>query len=286
MRVVFLGNHNVGIEAIGAIKELAKIVGVVAHPDDPEDGVVYKSVFDYAINNNIPVIRSTGKSQQTYDFISNLNPDLIWVTDYRYIIPESLIRIAPKGAINLHPSLLPKYRGRASINWAIVNREKEVGLTAHYIDGGVDTGDIIEQIRIKIDNQTYIGDLLEKYYPIYKEITQKTLNKILSENGVITTKQNDSSLYPIYPKRTPEDGLIDWTKSIDDIYALIRAVSKPYPGAYTYFNDSKLIIWKAVLKFEIVSSLLINAGDIAEIDNKLFVKCVEGFLELTEFEII
>lgn len=284
MRIVFLGNHNVGIVAIRAIKEIAKIVGVVAHPDDPEDGVVYESVFDYAKSNDIPVIRSTGKSQQTYDFISNLYPDLIWVTDYRYVIPESLVRIAPKGAINLHPSLLPKYRGRASINWAIINREKEVGLTAHYIDGGVDTGDIIEQIRIKIDNQIYIGDLLERYYPIYKEITQNTLNKLLSKDGVIATKQNDPTLYAIYPKRTPEDGLIDWTKSIDDIYALIRAVSKPYPGAYTYYNDSKLTIWKAVLRCEISGSILINAGDIAELDNKLFVKCVDGFLELVEFE--
>lgn len=285
MRVVFLGNHNVGLEVMYAIQEIADLVGVVAHPDDPEDGICYKSVYDYAVSRNIPAIRATGRNKKTFKFIEDLKPDLLWVTDYRYIIPDTIIQIAPMGAINLHPSLLPKYRGRASINWAIINKECEVGLTAHFIDGGVDTGDIIEQIRLEIDEDTYIGDLLERYYPIYRQITQKTLKNIHSGYPLNLKKQCDSSMYPIYPKRTPNDGLIDWNKSIQEIYALIRAVSKPYPGAYTFYKNKKIIIWKAI-KINLLNLNLITVGRIVEVNGNLIVKCIDGYLEIKEYELI
>jgi methionyl-tRNA formyltransferase len=285
MRVVFLGNHNVGLEAMYAIQEIAELVGVVAHPEDPEDGICYKSVYDYAVSMNITAIRATGRNKTTFKFIEDLKPDLLWVTDYRYLIPDTIIQIAPMGAINLHPSLLPKYRGRASINWAIINKEREVGLTAHFIDGGVDTGDIIEQIRIEIDEDTYIGDLLERYYPIYRQITQKTLENIQSGNPLILKKQYDSSMYPIYPKRTTKDGLIDWNKSIEEIYALIRAVSKPYPGAYTFYEGKKIIIWQAI-KLNLLNVSLITVGSIVEVNGNLIVKCIDGYLEIKEYELV
>ena len=283
MRIVFLGNHNVGLEVISEIKQTGGLVGILAHPEDPEDGIVYKSVYDYAVQNNIPVIRAKPKDEQFESFIRRCAPDLLWVTDYRYIISKSIVGIAANGAINLHPSLLPKYRGRASINWAIINQETELGLTAHFIDAGVDSGDIIEQIRFEIDSDTYIGEALERYYPLYREITRKVLERLA--NGTVSRKkQQRIDDYPVYPKRTAEDGKIDWNKPAVEIRSLIRAVSKPYPGAFGYVTEKKLTIWRAnVVKDD--SSEAKEGTIIRIVGDTIYVKCKDGLLEITDYTI-
>lgn len=113
LRIIFLGNHNVGIKAIEAILKHALLVGVVCHPKDDEEGVVYESVFDFVTQKNIPTIRGKGKDKKVYEFIASKKADLIWITDYKFIISKEIIESVRLGAINLHPSLLPKYRGRA-----------------------------------------------------------------------------------------------------------------------------------------------------------------------------
>lgn len=280
MKVVFLGNHTVGVRALMALLEQVEVAGVIAHPIDVEDGVRYESVYDFSMNKNIPVIRATGKNEKTLEFVKKLKPDLLWITDYRYIIPQILIDLAPLGAVNIHPSLLPKYRGRAAINWAIINGEKEVGLSVHFVDNDVDTGDIIKQIRIPISDNEYIGDVLNKCYPFYYDITTNVIG-LFKKGSVSGIPQIDR--LPVFLKRTSEDGKIDWDQSIDKIYNLIRAVSHPYPGAFTYFKGEKIFIWKAFTIITENYNHLINGFIIEKSENTFKIKCTDGIIEVTDY---
>lgn len=243
MRVVFLGNHTVGIKALEAIGETEEVAGVIAHPHDPEDGARYLSVYEFALQRGWNVIRGTGKDPATENFVIAAQPDLLWVTDYRYLLPPSLLSIAPLGAVNLHPSLLPKYRGRAPINWAILNGETILGLTAHFIDEGMDTGDIIAQESFELKEDQDVGDALEILYPLYSALTRRVLTYF--RTGQIPRTKQDHRQATTYPRRRPEDGLIDWHKTAKEVLCLIRAVAPPYPGAFTYLNGKRLFIYKA-----------------------------------------
>jgi methionyl-tRNA formyltransferase len=281
MRVVFLGNHTVGVYALKALIETAEVVGVVAHPKDEEDGVRYESVYDFAVSKKLNVIRATGKSETLSNFITELKPDLIWIADYRYIIPQNIIAVPKLGAVNLHPSLLPAYRGRAVVNWAIINGETTLGLTAHFTDEGVDTGDIIDQVIFTITDKQNVGDALNILYPLYFTITQKVINEFI--NGTIKRmKQPKEGM--VYPARKPMDGKINWDDTVENIYNLIRAVAYPYPGAFTHLENEKLTIWKAekvpggANDTGLPGTILNIAGD------AFTVKCANGLLKINKFE--
>ncbi len=282
MRILFLGNHDVGIEALKAIRDCSHLVGVVAHPEDPEDGIAYKSVYNYANEEGLDVIRSNAKSSILEHFVDSRNPDLLWVTDYRYIIPKTLINKAVLGGVNLHPSLLPKYRGRAPLNWAIINGETKTGLTAHFLDEGIDTGDIIKQIEVPISECDDIANVLDKLYPVYYKITSDVLQDF--ENNRITAYPQTDYNDRIYPGRTPKQGKVDWNASVIDIYNLVRAVAKPYPGAFAYSNEKKIFFWKAhyVLKNEIDTYQ--NGEVIKYYDHLIHIKCRDGILVVEIFE--
>ena len=277
MRVVFLGNHTVGVKALEVIGRTQEIVGVVAHPPDPEDGVKYLSVYDFAVQERWDVIRSSGKDLNLGSFIIKAKPDLLWITDYRYLLPSSLINLAPLGAINLHPSLLPKYRGRAPINWAILNGETELGVTAHFVDEGMDTGNIIEQIRFELFEEQDVGDALQIMYPIYQKLTRLVLGYLDSRQ--IPEKPQNHSQSTTFPQRKPQDGLIDWHQPASHIRNLIRALAKPYPGAFTYLGKQKLTIWKASLDF---SSYQARLGQVISVgpEEQFCVACGEGILRV------
>jgi methionyl-tRNA formyltransferase len=148
-----------------------------------------------------------------------------------------------KGTVNLHPSLLPKYRGRASINWAILNGENEIGLTAHYVVEGMDTGDIIHQVPVSLGRDEDVGDALRKLMPLYAEMTVSVLNAI--RNDSVTRTTQDYLQATSFPARHPEDGQISWDQPAEDIVNLVRAVTKPYPGAFTFAAGKKMFVWKA-----------------------------------------
>jgi methionyl-tRNA formyltransferase len=176
-------------------------------------------------------------------FVGNAKPDLLWVTDYRYLLPRPLLDLAPIGNVNLHPSLLPKYRGRASINWAILNGETTLGLTAHFIDEGMDTGDIIDQVSFELRQNQDVGDALRMLYPLYEEITVRVLDYFRS--GAVPRRRQDHSQATSFPRRKADDGEIDWRKSAIKIVNLVRAVAAPYPGAFTECDGNRLMVWQA-----------------------------------------
>lgn len=278
IKVLFFGNHDVGVSSLNTLLKVASVIGVVAHPQDPEDGVRYKSLYEFSLNKGLRVIRGKAQDKSVIDFCLEVKPQLIWVTDYRYLLSNTLINIPSLGAVNIHPSLLPRYRGRASLNWALINGEKEIGLTGHFIDQGTDTGDIIFQKRLEIKENENIGDILDRLIPEYEFITKKIIG-LFKANAINRIKQ-DNSKATIYPARKPCDGLIKWTENVRDINNLVRAVAKPYPGAFTYLDDKKIYIWESkVIHIDKVSPLMEYGSVISIADDLSFnVHCKGGIL--------
>jgi methionyl-tRNA formyltransferase len=277
MKVVFLGNHTIGIRALQAVSETEEVTGVVAHPPDAEDGVRYQSVLDFAEKQGWEAIRGTGKDPRTHEFISAAKPDLLWITDFRYLIPAAMIALAPLGAVNLHPSLLPAYRGRAPVNWAILNGETKLGLTGHFVDEGMDTGDIIEQVSFDLGEDQDVGDCLNMLYPLYSSMTRRILGYFRS--GKVPRSPQDHSRATVFPRRRPEDGAIEWKQSARSICNLIRAVAAPYPGAFTTLNGKRLIVWRARVVSEAGSSS--PPGQVVDVSQReILVQCGEGVLGL------
>jgi methionyl-tRNA formyltransferase len=282
MKVVFLGNHTVGVTVLNQLVQLTDVVGVVAHPSDPEDGVRYQSVYEYSQNKSLSVVRGKAKNSQIADFILEREPDLIWVTDYRYLLPKPVIQIPKLGAVNLHPSLLPFYRGRASLNWAILHGEHQVGLTAHFIDEGMDTGDIIEQQAIDVSEREDIGDVLQRLFPIYASLTSKTIGYFKS--GFVPRQPQSHELASCYPRRKPEDGRLDWSVSSKSVLNLIRAVTLPYPGAFSDIDSGRLYIWKAELA-NMHTGKVFKPGKIIDFksDNTFYVQCGVGMIRVLKW---
>ena len=280
MRIVFIGNHTTGVRTLQVLMKHCEVVGVVAHPEDPEDGVQYESVFEFAKSHQLNAVRMNGKDPKLEEFVQSLSPDLLWVTDYRYLLFPAVFTIAPLGSVNLHGSLLPKYRGRAVNNWAILNGETQLGLTAHFIDEGVDTGDIIEQLSYELSEDEDAGDALEKLYPLFEKITETVIQYFLS--GTVPRIPQDNKDAACCPRRTPADGIINWQKPARDIFNLIRAVARPYPGAWTSHNEQKLILWKAAIENEAKQSeapgTIINIED----DGAFTVACSPGVLRVLD----
>ena len=282
MRVVFFGNNVMGVIVLEELSALAEVAGVVAHPPDPEEGVVYPSVFDAARQASIAALRCRGKDPALREFVAACAPDLIWITDYRYLLPESVFGLAPLGAVNLHPSLLPRYRGRAPVNWAILHGEEHLGLTAHFVDAGMDTGDIIAQEQYRLEPDQDVGAALDMLYPLYRRITRKVMGCFAA--GEAPRRRQNHALATDFPRRRPEDGVIDWTRSARDIHNLVRAVARPYPGAYGYLARRRFTIWKASLDAGEAGPGVLPGSVLVDDGLGVRVMCADAPLRLLEFD--
>lgn len=281
MNILFMGGHELGATVLrNLIENGINIVGVVVTETNDE---WYKGVDVVAEENDLLIFRE--KDVNNKEFLSKLealNINLIVSVNFDQILKKEIINLPTNGCINTHASLLPCYRGRAPLNWAILKGEKEVGVTVHYIDEGIDTGDIIIQKSIKVNSNDYIGDILEKIKNIYPECVYEAI-KDIEENKVhpISQKGKKSSYYG---KRTREDGEIDLSKSGLEILNLIRAVSKPYPGAFIKKEKYELVIWRATLNENFEEFEKYPVGKFLEIDNKIGVKLIDSILVIEEYE--
>jgi methionyl-tRNA formyltransferase len=246
MRIVFMGNHNMGVICLKRLIDLGEqIVGVVAHPDndDPHETVWYDSVKELALGHGLKVFQPNDVN--TPEFVatlSSLKPDLIVVVSFRQILKKGVIQVPQKGVINVHPSLLPRYRGRANIAWAIINGETKTGVTVHYIDEKIDTGPIVVQKEVEIRFEDTVNTVLDRVTQLYPVALEEALQKVKGGfKGTPQTSENAS----YYGRRYPKDGAIDWNKSAMSIYNLIRAVTHPYPGAFTSLGQKKVFLWEA-----------------------------------------
>jgi methionyl-tRNA formyltransferase len=283
MRTLFFGNHTVGVIALEALIAETDVQGVVAHPPDPEDGVRYRSVYDHARQCGLPVIRGEARTQDVQTFVMDRDIDLLWVTDYRYILPPTILTQARLGGVNLHPSLLPRYRGRASLNWAIINGESTVGLTAHFLATGIDSGDIIKQVAVPVAEDEYINDVLNRLFPLYESLTREVLQDF--RNTRVTRSPQEHLLASTFPARRPTDGQIDWCRPATDVKNHVRAISHPYPGAFSSTPKYNLRIWKADTLLD--DNPDVPPGTILAVDiSTVTIKCGYASLLAQAFDIV
>lgn len=184
-------------------------------------------------------------SEEITDYLNRITIDLMFVVSWRFMIPREIYSRARFGCIVFHNSMLPKYRGFAPTNWAIINGEKETGVSMFFINENVDSGPIISQKAVKIGENELISTIAERVSAAYIELLEESIDKIKSNKVDVIYQDESEASYTC--KRIPEDGRIDWEKSTIEIFNLIRAISNPWTGAYTFFNGKKFTIWNASL---------------------------------------
>jgi methionyl-tRNA formyltransferase len=247
LRLVVFGYHTVGYRCLKELLDRGEeVCAVVTHRDDPHEHLWFESVAELARAAGVPVL--SPKSPNTPAVISRiatLQPDLILSFYYRRLLGRALLAIPRLGAINLHGSLLPKYRGRAPVNWVLVNGETHTGVTLHHMTSQADAGDIIAQRVVPIAFADTALTLFEKVAQAAVELLRDTFPLIKA--GCAPRTPQDPAQATYFGGRTPEDGRIDWGKPALELYNLVRAVTSPYPGAFTSFGGRKLYIWGARL---------------------------------------
>ena len=238
LKSLFLKNHSiVGIFSIPKRYSVSYSDAKVKNTNFADISLIAKktNIVHYEVDS------VSGKKTADYSQeIMKLEPDVILVLGWYYMVPKSIRDIPKYGAWGIHASLLPKYAGGAPLVWSIIKGEKETGVTLFRIDSGVDDGDIIAQKKFPILEKDTIKE-------VYQKATIASINildEVLSSPNIQFTPQ-DKTKIRIYPQRNPKDGLIDWSWDIKRIKNFIRAQTKPYPGAYTILNNKKVIIWDA-----------------------------------------
>lgn len=292
MNILFMGTPDFAKESLEAIYNAKyNIIGVVTNPDKPKGRgmkMIASPVKEFALEKNIPVFQplKVRKNTEFIEKIKELKPDVICVVAYGKILPKEILDIPQFGCINVHGSLLPKYRGAAPIQWAVINGDKETGITTMYMDVGMDTGDMILKEKVSIGENETTGELWNRLSKIGGELLVKTL-KLIEKGNAPRTKQGED--YTIAPMLDKEMSKIDWeNKTAEQIKNLIRGLN-PIMGAYTFVNGKKLKIWKAQIVEEnkiLTSDNKIKNGDIILADAKqgLFFKAKDGILEAIEIQ--
>ena len=198
---------------------------VVTHRDDPKETRWYASLYDFAKSRNLRVLADP--PMQTLDIGK---PDLIFSFYYRAMLPMTLLAQARLGAFNMHGSLLPKYRGRAPLNWAIVKGERETGVTLHEMVAKPDAGRIVDQAAVPIGPDDTAVEVFQRMTAAAEAVLKRSLPALVK--GSVQFRPNDLSRGSYYGRRHPEDGRIDWSRSAQEIHDLVRAVAPPFPGAF------------------------------------------------------
>ena len=245
MRAVVFAYNNIGCEGIDALlKNGFEITAVFTHKDDPNENLWFRSVAQLAAEKGIPVYAPENPNHPLWVArIKKMKPDYLFSFYYREIIGREILAIPSKGALNLHGSLLPKYRGCAPINWAVINGEKETGVTLHLMAEKVDAGDIVAQKKISIGPNDTAKDVHLKAAKAAAELLNAELPKLAKAKGRVKGKKQNEKEATYFHKRKPADGAIDWSKSAAEVRNLVRGVTMPYPGAFSYLGDKKYLIW-------------------------------------------
>ena len=257
MRIIFMGASDLGWECCRVLFEIGQnLVGIFSIPREfriswsptPVTNVRYKSFQDLAEAHCVPLINVTAKlSDPSYkEIIRKLEPDIFIVIGWYYMIPRSIRELAPLGAVGVHASLLPKYRGGAPLVWAIINGETQSGVSLFCFDDGVDTGDVIGQKSFSIEFKETIAEVIQKTTQSSVQLVREFIP--LVAGGHMPRMPQDHQSATLVPQRKPEDGWIDWrSKSSLQVYNWVRAQSRPYPGAWTSVGNEEVKVWSVIL---------------------------------------
>lgn len=285
MRIIFLGTPDFAVASLEALLEAGKeVVAVVTAPDKPSgrgQQIQASAVKQCALAHHLPILQPTNLKDQAFlDALKNYKADLQIVVAFR-MLPEVVWNMPPLGTFNLHGSLLPNYRGAAPIHWAVINGEKETGVTTFFLKHEIDTGDLLFQTTENISPTDTTGAVYERLMHKGAQLVVKTVNAI-EKNEIVPIPQVDNGQLKLAPKLSKETGKIDWSRPGQEIYNLIRGLN-PFPGAYTNFEGK-------ICKIQVGNFVPMNEGigqaGTFETDGKnfLFFWVPDGKLEILEWQ--
>jgi methionyl-tRNA formyltransferase len=282
-RILFFGYSQVGFECLSLLLERGDhVVALFTHEDNPHEKIWFKTPAMAAREKGVPV--HTPEKIATPEWlerIAALQPDLILSVYYRNMISTKILGLAPLGAFNLHGSLLPKYRGRAPINWAVLHGEPRIGMTLHRMVKAPDAGAVVDQEGVNLDPRDTAEQAFRKVLPCARQVLARQIDALLA--GTAKETPQDESQVTYFGGRKPEDGRIDWTKTSREIFNLIRAVTDPYPGAFTDATGGRLMVWWAEPESPATAGRRGRAGEVLSL-SPLVVATGDGALELTKTE--
>lgn len=252
MRIVFMGTPDFAVPSLEALlKSDDEVVGIVTQPDRPKgrgQTLTPSPIKLIAQREQLPLLQPTKmKDQMFLDGLGSWKPDLIAVAAFGRILPPAVLKLPPRGCINVHGSLLPKYRGAGPIQWAIINGETETGITTMLMDEGMDTGAILLQDRIAITPEDTAGTLSPRLAELGGHLLIETITQL--KGDTLVPRQQDHSQATLAPLLKKEDGLIDWTLDATAIANRVRGLS-PWPSAYTFAGEDRWTIWRTVASTE------------------------------------
>lgn len=285
MKIIFMGTPEIAVTALEKLIDSDhEILAVVTQPDRRRGRgkkISYSPVKEIALKYGINVLQpEKARDPEFIEKLKSLEPDLIVVEAYGQILNKELLDIPKKGCINIHVSLLPKYRGAAPINWAIINGEKETGVSIMYMDEGLDTGDVIEAESFKITDDMTAGDL----HDIMMEKGANLMIKVVDDidRGLAKATKQDHSLHSYAPMMDKYTGHLDFNKSAQDLHNLVRGVN-PWPSAWVRLADKNIKVWKTKALEKQSNE---KAGTILRVDRDgIEVACSKGILLLEEIQL-
>ncbi len=244
-RIIFFGYSQVGHDCLSLLLERGdNVVALFTHEDNPHEKIWFKTPALAARENGVPVFTPEKiTTPEWLEQIAALKPDLILSVYYRNMISTKILGLAPLGAFNIHGSLLPKYRGRAPINWAVLHGEPRIGMTLHRMVKSADAGAVVDQAGVDIGPRDTAEQAFRKVLPCARLVLARQIDALLA--GTARETPQDESQVTYFSGRKPEDGRINWTQTSTQIFNLIRAVTDPYPGAFTDIGPARLMVWWA-----------------------------------------
>jgi methionyl-tRNA formyltransferase len=273
LHAVVFAYHDVGVNCLKALIDAGIDIDlVVTHQDDPHENVWFGSVAKLCAEKNIPYI--TPDANDLSNLIPQLQalaPDYLFSFYYRHMIPAQILACAKIAALNMHGSLLPKFRGRAPVNWAILHGETQTGATLHIMEAKPDAGDIVGQVAVSIGPDETATDVFGKVSQAAVKVIDQVLPSLLQ--GKVPRRPNELQKGSYFGGRKPSDGQIHWNQSALQVHNLVRAVAPPYPGAFTEHHNKKMIVARTSLKGPFPGNLDLGALGIQVVDNRVFGIC-------------
>lgn len=288
MKIIFMGTPDFAVGTLEALVEAGhEVVLAVTQPDKPKGRgkeMQYTPVKECALKYDIPVFQPRRvREPECIEELRKYDADIMVVVAFGQILPKEILEMCPYGCVNVHASLLPKYRGAAPIQWAIIDGEEVTGVTTMQMDEGLDTGDMLLKVEIPIEAKETGGSLFDKLMNAGAKLCVETLEGL--EKGTITPVPQGETTTSYAKMLDKQLGNIDWNKTAVEIERLIRGLT-PWPSAYTNWNDKVMKIWDAEVSVMDVEMEDVNPGTIVKVDkDSFYVQTGEGLLKVCELQI-
>lgn len=282
-RILFFGYSEVGHDCLSLLLERGdNVVALITHEDNTNEKIWFKTPAQAARAGGVPVhTPERVGTPEWVERIAQMRPDLILSAYYRNMISTKVLALAPLGAFNMHGSLLPRYRGRAPINWAVLHGEPRIGMTLHRMVREPDAGAIVDQEGVDIGPRDTAEQAFRKVLPCARRVLARQIDALLA--GTARETPQDESQATYFGGRKPEDGRIDWSRPSVQIFNLVRAVTDPYPGAFTQVGAARLMVWWAEPDSPAARGLRGRPGEVLSA-SPLVVATGDGAIELTRTE--